>query len=242
MKIPKVLHQTWYTSQPHKELADRIEENKKQNPDWQYKLWSDDDIIAWMKSKNLKKDLELFESIAVGPAKADLFRMLILYYEGGFYMDLDNTLAMPLNDFLNPKAECLCAMNNLRRIDFNLCASVPKNIYVENTLRAIRERLTKRVDGSALSVTGPCNWKSHNRNNKKNYPNREYRLQIVGPISAKDAGWPKYPQGQVGTPSEDHWIQPITFVFGRDRKPWRSLPKDRPVCTWQGVKSSLYKK
>ena len=62
MKIPKVLHQTWYTSQPHKALADRIEENKKQNPDWQYKLWSDDDIIAWMKSKNLNKDLELFEA------------------------------------------------------------------------------------------------------------------------------------------------------------------------------------
>jgi mannosyltransferase OCH1-like enzyme len=222
-------------------LADRIEDNKKQNPDWEYKLWSDDDIIDWLGDKGLNEELDIFKSIAVGPAKADLFRMLILYHEGGFYMDLDNILALPIDDWLLPEAECMVGMNGLRRVDFNICAAVPGNIYIENTLRAIMKRLRDRLEGSALSVTGPCNWRAHNRNNKKNYPEREYRLQLVAPKDNEGKGWAEYPTGQIGTPPKDHWLSPIRFLVMRNRAPWRSLPDDKPIVNWQGCKKSLYK-
>jgi mannosyltransferase OCH1-like enzyme len=241
MKIPKIFHQTWYTSSPHAELAERIEQTKIQNPDWEYKLWSDDDIINWLTEKGFIEELNYFNSIAIGPAKADLFRMLILYHEGGFYMDLDNILVEPINEWLHPDAECVVGMNGLQRVDFNLCGAVPQNIYVENTLISIMRKLKNRVDGSALSVTGPCNWKSHNRNNKKKHPDREYKIQIVAGTGAEDKGWPEFPQGQIGTPPADHYICPVKFVFTRDRKPWQCLPKDRPKVVWQkNSGTSLY--
>jgi len=245
MKIPKVIHQTWYTSKPHAQLASRIEANKKQNPGWGFKLWSDHDIIVWLRKNKLWEELDMFRSLYVGPAKADLFRMLLLYREGGFYMDVDNYLTEPIDEFLNPAAECMVAMNWRKEIDFSICAAVPGNIYIENTLTSITRRLRAREDGPAYTVTGPPNWRNTNYNNKENHPHREYRIQIIGPKSHENKGWGDYPQDYEKTPSTDHWLQPIRFHFVKNHMHLKTLPNKVSMDKhrWQSArddKRSLY--
>jgi mannosyltransferase OCH1-like enzyme len=192
---------------------------------------------------NCMEELDMFESIRVGPAKADLFRMLLLYQEGGFYMDMDNYLTEPIDEFLNPVAECMVAMNGRKEIDFCICAAVPGNIYIENTLTSITQRLRNRVDGNAYQVTGPPNWRNTNYNNKENHPHREYKIQIVAPEAHKNKGWGDYPQDFEKTPSTDHWLQPIGFHYIKNHMHLNTLPKDVPMerVRWQDRKGSLYK-
>jgi mannosyltransferase OCH1-like enzyme len=247
MKIPKVIHQTWYTSKPHAHLASKLEANKKQNPGWEYKLWSDHDIIVWLRKNKLWKELDMFRSLYVGPAKADLFRMLLLYHEGGFYMDVDNFLTRPIDEFLNPAAECMIAMNFRKEIDFCICAAVPGNIYIENTLTSITRKLKARVDGTAYHVTGPPNWNNTNYNNKENHPDREYRIQIIGPYIMRNKGWGDYPRAFEKTPSTDHWLQPIEFNFLKNPIHLSKLPNKVPTDrhNWKSArddKRSLYNK
>lgn len=237
--IPKILHQTWYTNDLTPLLAERVASTKAQNPDWDYGLWSDANIEAWLESNGHTKDLERFRAIRIGPAKADLWRLIILYYMGGIYMDLDNLFTVPIDEWLEPDAPCLIMLNKLRRVDFCTAGCEPKNSYVENTLRTVRERIDKRDDGSALSVTGPCNWRSSNQENKT-------RIQLIAGTECEESeafmslnNDPRKHCGQLGTPPRDQWVGKIKFISTRNRKPWSEVK--RPEVNWQKSRNeSLY--
>ena len=92
--IPKIIHQTWKTTQ----VPDHWKESHerwKSIPGWEYKLWTDED------NRNLIKDnypwfLEKFDSYKYGIQRADAIRYFILHKFGGVYCDLD---LAPANDF-----------------------------------------------------------------------------------------------------------------------------------------------
>lgn len=85
--IPKIIHQTWrdHNVPVPKEWP---ESWKRLNPDWEYKLWTDDDLIKLVRDHY--PDLEeLFVSYPNPVQRADLGRYLILHHCGGVYADLD---------------------------------------------------------------------------------------------------------------------------------------------------------
>jgi mannosyltransferase OCH1-like enzyme len=82
-KIPKKIHQVWLGKMPenHKKLIPKIIEK---HPDWEYKLWTDDDLKDYpMVNKKLFNDVSNLGS------KSDIARYEILYKEGGIYLDSD---------------------------------------------------------------------------------------------------------------------------------------------------------
>lgn len=102
-EIPKIIHQTYY----HKNLPPEIQQNvdylKSLNPDWEYRLYDDDDIEAYIHT-HYPKLLSIYKRInpTYGAAKADFFRYLLVYNEGGLYLDIKSSLAMPLSEVLLP--------------------------------------------------------------------------------------------------------------------------------------------
>ena len=83
IRIPKKIHQIWLGEMPekHKKLIPDIIKN---HPDWEYKLWSKEDIENIpMINKNL------FDSLTNLGAKSDIARYEILHNEGGIYLDSD---------------------------------------------------------------------------------------------------------------------------------------------------------
>jgi mannosyltransferase OCH1-like enzyme len=102
-EIPKVIHQTYPNDFMPEEIRKNIQVLKSLNPNWEYKLYSDDDVKEYI-SQYFPDILDNYISINpnYGAVRADLFRYLLIYNEGGVYLDIKSSFSIPLNDSLWP--------------------------------------------------------------------------------------------------------------------------------------------
>lgn len=102
--IPNNIYQTyksWNDLKP--EWRKNIDHICKLNPDWKFHFFDDKDVEYFIQKEYGKNILDLFLSISpeLGPARADLFRYLLIYKKGGVYLDIKSTLTKPLHQVLN---------------------------------------------------------------------------------------------------------------------------------------------
>ena len=104
VSLTKIIHQTWKTKDIPYDIYSKnwIESWKKINPDWEYKLWSDED------NRNLVRDhypeyLELYDSYERPIAKADIIRFFYMHKFGGLYVDLDFKCLKPFDEIIQPE-------------------------------------------------------------------------------------------------------------------------------------------
>lgn len=104
MAIPKIIHQTYRTEKLPSEIAEIVGQLKTRNTDWEYRFYTDDDIYKYIQSNFDERTLQAYLKInpVYGAAKADLFRYLVLYKEGGVYLDIKSTCVYPLNEVIKP--------------------------------------------------------------------------------------------------------------------------------------------
>jgi hypothetical protein len=83
-------------------LQESVDAMRALNPDWEYRLYDDADVEAFIEKNYGSAILRIFHRInpRYGAARADLFRYLLLYKEGGVYLDIKSTTRTPLNDVL----------------------------------------------------------------------------------------------------------------------------------------------
>jgi len=104
MTIPKIIHQTAFRKTG---LDRRIEQSiaalKSMNPQWEHRLYDDDDARAYIADHYGAGMACCFDSINpdYGAAKADLFRYLVMYREGGVYIDIKSTVTVGLDTVLS---------------------------------------------------------------------------------------------------------------------------------------------
>lgn len=98
--IPKIIHQT----APNKTFLDplfkkNIDFLRENNPDWEYRLYDNDDCRKFIQKKFNKEYLISFDKIHpdYGAAKADFFRYLLMYVMGGLYLDIKSSAKFPLS-------------------------------------------------------------------------------------------------------------------------------------------------
>lgn len=97
--LPKKIHQIWLGSPIPEKYKVWGESWKRFHPDWEYRLWTDDDVYGL----NLP-NLELYNSLSNYGAKSDILRYHILNQFGGIYVDTD--------------FECLKSFDCLQYLDF----------------------------------------------------------------------------------------------------------------------------
>jgi len=102
--IPRLIHQTFKSHELPVELRENIEKIKALNPGWTHRIHDDADIEAFIADVYGPEVLAYYHRInpKYGAARADLFRYLLLYKLGGVYLDIKSTLALPLDDILQP--------------------------------------------------------------------------------------------------------------------------------------------
>lgn len=106
-RIPRLLHQTW-VCRPVSLLPERITNNIKHlqelNPTWQYQLWEDESVEAFIKGEYGEEIWHYYTRISsrYGAAKADFFRYLLIYRLGGVYLDIKTSLSKPLDEGIEP--------------------------------------------------------------------------------------------------------------------------------------------
>ena len=103
--IPKIIHQVWIGpyNPPWKWINSFKINFKNQFPDWDYKLWREEDI-SHLKMTNQK----LYQQEGVFAGKTDILRYELLYQFGGMYIDADS-------EWLNnkPLSELILQTNEL---------------------------------------------------------------------------------------------------------------------------------
>lgn len=104
-KIPKIIHQTYYLkpSDPAfpEELRANITDIQNQNPDWEYRFYDDADIEKYIKD-NTPELFDYYQKLGdeYGAARADFFRYVVIYCDGGVYLDVKSLTKRPLNEVL----------------------------------------------------------------------------------------------------------------------------------------------
>src|SRR5437667_9239899 len=104
--IPKLIHHTYKTRENIPRRWRRYQEKLLAlHPDWKYKLWTDEDNFAFVKSE-FPDMLDIYLRLPKNIMRVDVIRYLWLYRLGGLYLDMDYEMLRPF-EFANE--ECVLA-------------------------------------------------------------------------------------------------------------------------------------
>lgn len=95
-------------------FKNNIDKIKKENPEYKYKYFivgsnNDEEVIKYIQKNYGEKYVKLYNSIGktYGATKADFFRYLLLYKEGGVYLDIKASINKPLREIIKEDDEYL---------------------------------------------------------------------------------------------------------------------------------------
>ena len=103
MRIPKLLFSTCSKSQTKIGILNTQRSLLlRNNPDWRYQCFGDEDCKNFMKEAYAGDVYKAFQKINphYGAAKADLFRYCLMYKYGGIYLDYKSSARTPLTKLL----------------------------------------------------------------------------------------------------------------------------------------------
>lgn len=86
--IPKIIHQTWKDKMLPDILQNILESNQKTLEDYEFRLWSDDEISEII-STDYPYLMKVYQSTRTGVQKGDIARIVLIHKFGGIYVDLD---------------------------------------------------------------------------------------------------------------------------------------------------------
>ncbi len=150
--IPKKIHQIWLGANgvPKKSI-EWMKSWKKYNPDWEYKLWNEENI----------KELEFFEldvySKRLNPGyRSDILRYVILDKYGGLYVDTDFECVQPIpSNILNYKFVAGLMFGNKPCIGNSILMSSPNSIFLKEILNKIKQKPYKNDINHIIKNSGP---------------------------------------------------------------------------------------
>jgi mannosyltransferase OCH1-like enzyme len=97
--IPKIIHQTWKTSEIPENWKFGVDECKRIHNDYEYKLWTDEMMEEFVK-KEYPDFYQIYKSYKYHIQRCDAFRYLVLYKYGGIYIDMDIVCKKKLDNLL----------------------------------------------------------------------------------------------------------------------------------------------
>ena len=102
MEIPKIIFQTWKTYNIPDNWKNAQKTVIEKNKDWKYILLSDEDNLAIVK-KHFSHFLPYYVNFKYNIQRADSIRYMILYLNGGVYLDLDYEAIKPFGTIILEK-------------------------------------------------------------------------------------------------------------------------------------------
>lgn len=158
-KIPRVIHQTFSTSNVPCGMYKAVNSWKTLNSDYEYYFYTDEDCIAFIKKYFDKKVLYAYLNLIPGAFKADLFRCCVLYEKGGVYVDADMICLNSLRDLIEPLDSFVISRDDPMAKSFlynAFIASEPKHPFLKQQIEAIVDNVTNLKDLYYLEISGPC--------------------------------------------------------------------------------------
>lgn len=142
--IPKILHYCWFGRGEMPKLAkDCIASWHKYMPDWDYKLWNEDNFDV-TSVPYVKEAYEAKKYAFV----SDYVRLFALYTEGGIYLDVDIEVFKPFDALLYHDAFAGYEGSKYYPVMTGVLASKPDSAWVKEQMNAYLSRHFIREDNS----------------------------------------------------------------------------------------------
>ncbi|HZW61712.1 MAG TPA: glycosyltransferase [Candidatus Babeliales bacterium] len=135
--IPRIIHQIWLGSKLPDQYKKFQRSWKKLHPDWEYRLWTDDDVESFGLVNK-----EAFDKARNYGEKANIFRYEILFRYGGLYIDTDFECLKSF-EILNQQYEFYTGLVTLNRktlINNGLIGSVPQHPILKACIDNIKNK------------------------------------------------------------------------------------------------------
>ncbi len=196
--IPKIIYLCYKT----KNIPDYIIPTwEKLNPDYEIKLFDNNDCREFLQKNYGQKHLEVFDFLRDGPIKADFWRCCMIYKYGGVYCDIDVKPLKPINSFLEKDTDFLTVRSG-GGIDYvtpELIISKPQNellkMCIDNYLKWKGENVKYgywkysivKIMGTNIEKLIP-----EIKNNKNTYFINDKKYQLVNEIRNKKDRYDDY--------------------------------------------------
>jgi mannosyltransferase OCH1-like enzyme len=106
--IPKIIHQS-YKGPLRVTNLKACQSWKYYNPSFEYKYWNDDDCRNLIKMNFSNDVFKVYDRLYAGAFKADIFRLCVLYLEGGIWADISTLCASPVGLLLSENINLVTA-------------------------------------------------------------------------------------------------------------------------------------
>jgi mannosyltransferase OCH1-like enzyme len=159
VQFPKIIHQTWKTKELNEEQKSWQKTVLEHYPDYQYILWSDEDMDDFVK-KNFADYYETWNSLTPFIKKVDTIRYMWMYLIGGIYFDLDIIVYKNMENLLldKPGSAFIPVMHSIPNWKYDTDAASPAILasYPKNPIWLyMLEQIKRDKDRDVLSSTGP---------------------------------------------------------------------------------------
>ncbi|HEY7690867.1 MAG TPA: glycosyltransferase [Gaiellaceae bacterium] len=136
MRIPRIFHQIWVGPDPFpEEFLPYRQSWLDLNPGWELKLWTDDNFP---KPEELRRP-EAAEWLRAPWERGDIFRLEVLWRQGGVHVDTDFECRRPIEPLIGD-VDLFIGLRKPNKVNGALMGSVPGHPLLERGLEEIRPR------------------------------------------------------------------------------------------------------
>lgn len=154
--IPRVIYQTWWVKTLPQPIQASVDSMIAMNPGYDYRLYDDGDMHRYVEGFSDSTLSRCFNSLKVGAAKADLWRYLVLYKEGGVYLDVDSVIYGKLDELIgDDECSIVSRENNPGRFVQWCLMFTPEHPILKICIESCLNNIKKMNCRSVLELTGP---------------------------------------------------------------------------------------
>lgn len=130
----------------HQSFKDNIEYIKKQNLNYNVKLIDNNDFEIYYKEKNKDHYQNYYCKLNknIGAMVADYIRLVLLYYEGGVYIDIKSNFKIPLDNYVNDDNIFFYWNTKAMKEILNWCLIIPKPF--NNIIKEMIDNIHYNID------------------------------------------------------------------------------------------------
>ena len=141
-QIPKLIYLSYKT----KKIPDYVIKNWKMlNPEYEVKLYDNDDCIKFLMENYTQKHVDIFKFLKDGPIKADFWRVCILNTYGGVYSDIDVELLVPIDEIMEKGVTFLSCGSFMNTMNPHFIISVENHPILIDSINTYLEMYDNKI-------------------------------------------------------------------------------------------------
>jgi mannosyltransferase OCH1-like enzyme len=125
------------------------------HPDYRYVRFSKADARRYLQEMGPTGALAAFDRAKEAAMKADLFRLAVLYHEGGYYIDADDRCLAPIPTIDPGDRSMIVYQEDLGTVANDFIGVVPHHPVIAHALSAAREAIERGDTDMLWLATGP---------------------------------------------------------------------------------------